>query len=89
MKGASLPLTSVIVTPNPASELVSVQLGGLQRTDVLISLIDLSGRVIAEKTITAGSTLGFFELQSVYSGNYLLKVTSGTSVETIQLVVKH
>lgn len=89
VKDASMPVTSVRVTPNPASELVAVQLGGLQRTDVLISLIDLSGRVIAEKTITAGSTLGFFELQSVYSGNYLLKVTSGSSIETIQLVVQH
>ncbi len=51
--------------------------------------MDLSGKVIHEKVIPAGSTLGFFELQSVYSGNYLLKVASGSSFETLQLVVQH
>ncbi len=89
VNGKTAQLISAKVTPNPASDLVAVQLGGLQRSDVTITLMDLSGRVIHEKIIPAGSTLVFFELQSVYSGNYLLKVASGSSFETLQLVVQH
>ena len=80
---------SVTLTPNPASELVAVQMHGLQRNEVQISLLDVTGKTIQKTVVAAGSTLAFFDLQSVYSGNYLISIQGVDINETVRLAVQH
>jgi len=80
---------SVTLTPNPASELVAIQLHGLQRSEVKLSLLDVTGKTIQKTVVAAGSTLAFFDLQSVYSGNYLISIQGVDINETARLVVHH
>ncbi len=69
----------VSVYPNPASDLVAVQISGLLKEDLVIKLFDLSGKLIAESGITKGSTIAYFDTRTYYSGIYLLNVSSGNS----------
>ena len=78
----------VSVFPNPSSDLVAIQCNGLVRNDIEIELIDKKGRIIQSKRITKGSTIAYFDLQSVYQGSYLLRLTSKNNqiMKKIQII---
>ncbi|TAH39917.1 MAG: YHYH protein [Bacteroidetes bacterium] len=68
---------NVSVYPNPAGDLIAVQIKGLLKEDLIVKLFDLSGKLIAESGITKGSTIAYFDTRTYYSGMYLLKVSKG------------
>lgn len=68
---------NVSVYPNPAGDLIAVQIKGLLKEDLVVKLFDLSGKLIAESGITKGSTIAYFDTRTYYSGMYLLKVSKG------------
>ncbi len=67
----------IIVFPNPASDLIAIQLGGLNRNNVQITLSDMNGKKISSTSIPPGSTITYYDVQTVYEGNYLLKFDDG------------
>ncbi|MFL5763958.1 MAG: YHYH protein [Bacteroidia bacterium] len=77
----------VSVYPNPANDQIIVQshLGG--KTDRKIELLDETGRLVQTQILYAGSTMAYFDLQTVYAGMYLLRVSDGDHVETQKIVV--
>ena len=54
-----------------------VQLSNLIKENVTIKLVDLTGKVIDTKIIYQGSTIAYFDVSTIYSGQYLLKVGEG------------
>lgn len=64
--------TKITIFPNPASDLIAIQLGGLTRRNVKITLSDLNGKEISSTSIPSGSTIAYYDVQAVYEGNYLL-----------------
>ena len=66
------------VFPNPANDLLVLQVNGLNKHDVLVELIDLTGKKVASQTILQGSTITYFDVSTIYSGLYLLKVGDKT-----------
>jgi len=78
---------SANVFPNPANDLLIVQLNGLNKSDTKIEFLDLNGRTIIEQSILQGSTIGYIDVSTVYQGNYLLKITNGNTSKTISIVV--
>jgi len=75
------------VIPNPASDLIAVQIHDLVDSDCLVELIDLSGKLISSKRINAGTTIAYFDVQAVYTGNYLIKITNGVHQITKSVVI--
>jgi hypothetical protein len=65
-----------IVYPNPSSEFIAVQFSGLLKEDIKLSLYDLNGRLIQTQTVIAGSTIGYFDVRTLYAGEYILKCTN-------------
>jgi hypothetical protein len=65
------------VFPNPASDLVAIQVGGLLKEDLQVSLYDMLGRNISTKSINKGQTIAYFDTQTLYEGNYLIVISSG------------
>ncbi|MFM7016820.1 MAG: YHYH protein, partial [Bacteroidota bacterium] len=59
--------------PNPSSEFIAVQFSGLLKNDITVSLYDLNGRKIQDQTILAGSTIGYFDVRTLYAGEYIIK----------------
>ena len=59
--------------PNPSSEFIAVQFSGLLHKDITVSLYDLNGRLLQTQTVVAGSTIGYFDVRTLYAGEYILK----------------
>lgn len=77
------------IYPNPADEFAAIQLTGLQRQDVLVTIFGMDGRKLQETTIYAGSTLGYLDTRALYDGQYLIRLTVGDQQQTARLVVRH
>lgn len=64
------------VFPNPASDLVAVQVGGLLENDLALELIDLQGRTVLTSQIHTGQTIAYFDVSTVYAGTYILRINA-------------
>jgi hypothetical protein len=65
------------IFPNPATDLIAIQVTGLVDEDLEIELVDLSGKVVSTSQISKGSTIAYFDVQTVYDGIYLVKISNG------------
>ena len=77
------------IFPNPASELLTVQVRGLLDHSLTIKIVDLSGRIIATNTIYAGQTIGFFETDVLYNGAYFLEISNGKALVRKRILIQH
>jgi hypothetical protein len=81
--------TSIIVSPNPATEFVAIQLSGLQNEDVQIELIDLQGKIIQSDKIVQGSTITYFDVRKLYDGFYFIKVMGKNFSKIEKIKISH
>ncbi|MFT6323491.1 MAG: hypothetical protein ACJAWO_001043 [Halieaceae bacterium] len=75
------------IFPNPATDLIAIQIGGLVVDNLEVNLLDLSGKVIQKAIINAGSTVAYFDVQSVYEGTYIVQIVNGTNATAQKVVV--
>ena len=78
----------ITVFPNPASDLIAIQLGGLNRNNVQITLSDMNGKKISSTSIPSGSTIAYYDVQTVYEGNYLLHFDDGITQLTRKISIQ-
>jgi len=82
---------TVLLFPNPAREVVQVQLEGLEAGSIMLQVWDQAGRLVMHQNINyeAGITEQL-SVQELPSGLYLLKATaSGGEQITAKLMVQH
>lgn len=77
----------VAIFPNPATDLIAIQMNGLVHEKVQVRLQDLSGKVVQEKTIEPGQTIAYFDVQTVYAGAYVLHFIQGNASVTKKVVI--
>lgn len=65
---------NVNVYPNPAADLVAIQIGGVVRSNIPVSVFDMQGKLVAEGLIKQGSTIWYFDTKTLYDGEYLIKI---------------
>ncbi|HKX85437.1 MAG TPA: YHYH protein [Flavobacterium sp.] len=68
---------SLVIFPNPSSDLIAIQMEGLVGSTLKIDLFDIAGRLVKSTTINAGQTISYFDVQDVYSGTYFIKISDG------------
>jgi len=78
---------NITVFPNPAADLIAIQINGLVKEDVKVQLIDVSGRLIEEKTINKGQTISYFDIQTLYAGTYIVRLTNNTSTTNKKIII--
>jgi hypothetical protein len=66
----------VNIFPNPASDLIGIQIDRVMQGNIQIDLLDISGKLIKTANINQGSTIAYFDTQTLYSGTYLVKISS-------------
>ena len=49
----------------------------LSKASIKITLSDLNGKEISSTSIPSGSTIAYYDVQTVYEGNYLLHFDDG------------
>jgi hypothetical protein len=86
VRGRSL---AVHVSPNPASEQVTVSLSSPSSAPVQLQLVNNNGQVVSEKLYATGTSLIQFDLGNAAPGVYTLLLRNGnTLMETTQLLIK-
>lgn len=76
------------VFPNPATDLIAVQVRGLVSSDMEVSLVDMVGKVVETKTIFEGQTIAYFDVSIVYSGAYYIRIASGVQFSRSKVIVE-
>lgn len=79
---------SIVVAPNPASDLIKIQAGSLVEKDLKVELIDITGKLIKSTKINAGQTYADFDIQTLHSGVYFVKVSNGDFSKTEKVIVE-
>jgi len=77
----------VSIIPNPASNLIAVQIKDLITNNLDITLYDINGKVIKNKKIYAGSTIAYFNVQTLYNGIYLVRISSKNHTTTKRVII--
>lgn len=68
---------NINIFPNPASDLIAIQIGGVNNHDLEIKLFDIQGKLMESSKINKGQTIGYFDIQTLYSGVYFVQIASG------------
>jgi hypothetical protein len=78
--------TSFSVFPNPASELVTIDLGA-EVSAFEVTIYDLTGAKVASQSSDSGSKMNF-SLKGIAAGYYMLQVSQNGIVATSKLIVQ-
>ncbi len=87
ISNANLEEYTISIYPNPASELIAIQIGSLVKEDVTIKLIDASGKLIDRTIVKKGSSIAYFDIQTVYSGIYFVQFSLNNGAQLTEKVI--
>lgn len=76
------------ITVNTSSEIISIQIQSLAEVNYTLQLTDISGRVVGQSILKQGSTLGFFDTQTLYGGVYFVSIMYKNDVITKKVLIK-
>ena len=77
---------AMLVHNNPAKDILTIQENdGLVNRSV--DIFDMSGKLVLHTNLSIGTTMKTFDIQTLYSGVYVIKVSNGTSFKTSKLVI--
>jgi hypothetical protein len=79
---------SFYIIPNPASDLIAVQVNGLVSNNIDVRLTDISGKIIKSTSINKGQTIAYFDIQALYDGLYCVTLSSGEMNKTEKVLIK-
>ncbi len=80
-------LSNVTVFPNPSADLIAVQINELVKSNIEVSLMDINGKIIDTKTIRNGSTIAYFDVQTLYDGVYIVKLQRGQETFNKKVII--
>ncbi len=76
------------IFPNPTNDFIAVQVMGLNKENLKVELFDETGKLVQQSTITAGATNTYLDTRTLYSGNYLVKISGSETLTTKKVVVQ-
>jgi hypothetical protein len=79
---------NIHIFPNPSADLIVIQIDNLVKEDFTVELLDISGKLLQTKQLNKGSTIVYFDTQTLYSGTYLVKISNGSAQTTQKVVVQ-
>ena len=66
----------VNIFPNPASDLIAVQINDLVKENYDVILYDITGKIVETKTLFQGSTIVYFDTKTLYTGIYTINLVN-------------
>lgn len=80
---------ALTILPNPASDLIAIQLKGMNKETIQVELIDLTGKLILNTEIVPGTTIGYLNIETLYNGTYQIRLKNKTNEWTKKIVINH
>ena len=78
---------NTIVFPNPASDFFAVQVP-MALQDIKVELVDTLGKVIQTQTLYQGSTMCYFDVQTLYAGVYFVRIANENKNTSTKIIIK-
>ena len=78
---------NMIVFPNPASDFFAVQVP-MALQDMKVELVDTLGKVIQTQTLYQGSTMCYFDVQTLYAGVYFVRIANENKNTSTKIIIK-
>jgi hypothetical protein len=79
---------SIMLSPNPAKDNLSIDFGTAVSDNVKLQVIDMYGRVVTTSEFTSGKQVYSLNLNTVAPGTYFVKLQVGEEMQTQRLVVQ-
>ncbi len=79
--------TTFNIFPNPTADVLIVQSSGLQEGNIVAELVDATGKSIQTQTIYQGSTICYFNVSTLYSGTYFIKISNGQLTKSYSVII--
>ncbi|MEO8085660.1 MAG: YHYH protein [Bacteroidota bacterium] len=70
-----------------SSDLIVIQMNGLVREDVYASIYDITGKLIDRTILYQGSTIAYFDTKKLYSGEYVVLLSSGANLLSRKIII--
>ena len=78
----------ITIFPNPATDLIVVQMGSLVLRNYSIDLIDINGKVVLSNKINQGQTLSYLDVQTIHSGVYFVRISDGVNSKATKVIIE-
>ncbi|MDI1232714.1 MAG: YHYH protein [bacterium] len=75
------------IYPNPASDLIAIQVNDLNRDNLNINLYDMNGKLVDTTILLQGSTIAYFDTQKLYAGEYFVTMSNGQNTINKKVVI--
>ncbi len=75
------------IFPVSASDLIVIQVNGLTKENIPVSLFDLTGKLVDSTMLYQGSTIAYFDTRRLYSGEYLVHISNGAKTFSKKIVL--
>ena len=79
---------SIKIFPNPTSDFIAIQIGGLNNQGLCIKLFDIQGKLLRESKINKGQTISYFDIQTVYSGTYIIELSANGFSTSRKIIIE-
>ncbi len=76
----------LIIHNNPSKDMLTIQSNNALSTRN-IELINTSGQVVLKSIMAQGVTMQSFNIQTLYSGMYIVKVSDGSNIQTAKVII--
>lgn len=86
--GNSINDLNIKIFPNPTTDLIAIQVGNINYEDLDIKLYDMQGKLINETKLFRGQTISYLDIQTLYSGTYLIKISTNNVSLTQKIIVE-
>ncbi len=70
-----------------SNELIVVQINGLNKENLNVEMYDLTGKLVSKNVLYSGTTISYFDTQTLYGGVYIVKVSGLKGIVTKRIVV--
>lgn len=76
------------IFPNPASDFIAVQAGGLVTSDLSVKLFDMTGKLVSTAVIYPGSTIAYIDSRTLYNGQYIIQLSNSENIYTSKVMIE-
>lgn len=79
---------NVSVFPNPAADLIVIQIKDLVKENCVVELFDVTGKLVDKTILYQGSTIVYFDTKKLYNGIYFIKLKIGNQEINRKIVIE-
>ena len=82
----TVPTANISVYPNPASSVLTIDMGNLPVIESTIEMFDISGQIVRETKVSSNAKIAI-DVAGLENGFYMLKVINGTSLSGVKILI--